>query len=101
MTDLSNEDLPTNLNMETGKIEWEDLQRFYAQGVVLVVDSALDLVETANFLTDNQTEEIEKLINENKISKANDDQAKQWISENTVFWAIVVAPWVVIQSIKQ
>ena len=42
------------LNLETAQVAWTELQRFFAQGSVIRVDSSLDLIEVAhqNFIPD-------------------------------------------------
>jgi len=39
--------LRAKVNMETSRIEWKELQRFFASGVAIEVSAKLDLVEVA------------------------------------------------------
>lgn len=92
--------LKQQLNAETGRIAWLELQRHFARGVVVLVGPDLDLVEVAvHFVKDDKTA-IENLLTSGQISRANDQHAKKWVEANSVFWAVVAAPWVLIQEIK-
>ena len=99
--ETSDEELKQQLNMETGRIAWPELQRHFARGVVIKVESGLDLVEVAlKFVKDDKTT-IESWLNSGVIARANDTDAATWAEATTVFWAVVVAPWVLIQEIQE
>ena len=87
------------LNQETGKINWLELQRHFARGIVIVVDPDLDLVKIAEQVSEDQGEIIKSLLDAAKISHATDEDAIRWNTQNQDFWAIVIAPWVLVQEI--
>ena len=87
------------LNLETAKIGWQELQRFFAQGLIVVVNSELDLLETAARFVNNDSELVESLLADGKVYKAATADAKRWNAVNGDFWAVVVAPWVLVQEI--
>ena len=98
--DTSDEALRQQLNLETGRIAWPELQRHFARGIVIDVAPHMDLVEVAiKFVQDDKTT-IEAWISSGSIGHATDEDAKTWMEVNAVFWAIVVAPWVLIQEEK-
>lgn len=86
------------LNQETGKINWVELQRYFARGVVVVVDKQLDLVKTAEQISRDQDSAIQSLIDNSKIHRATDDDAVRWNETQQSFWAVVIAPWVLVQE---
>lgn len=90
--------LSHKLNQETGQINWGELQRHFARGVVVVVNKELDLVKIAEQLSLDQGEAIQSLINSSMIHRATDDDAIRWHEQKTTFWAIVIAPWVLVQE---
>ena len=99
-----NKDTPSltaaqKLNLETAKISWQELQKFFAQGLIVVVNDDLDLVETAANFVEDKNEIVEQLLRESKIHKAEIGDAKDWNERNGDFWAVVVAPWVLVQEI--
>ena len=87
------------LNQETGKINWLELQRHFARGIVIVVDPDLDLVKIAEQISEDQGEIIKALLDAARISRATDEDAIKWNKHNQDFWAIVIAPWVLVQEI--
>jgi len=98
--DTSDETLKQQLNMETGRIVWPELQRHFARGVVIKVAPEMDLVEVAVKFVKDDKSAIETWLNSGSIARANDADAKRWAETTAVFWAIVVAPWVLIQEEK-
>ena len=86
------------INQETAEMHWSELQRYFASGRVVHVDSALDLVEIALAFTLDQADEIKKIQENNRIDFVTDDQAKTWFESDAVLWAVVVKPWVLVQQ---
>lgn len=90
--------LKAKINTECGKIAWQELQRHYARGVILKVDSSIDLIEVAfQFTKDNQTQ-VSEWMESGLVAKASDEDAIDWNEKQAVFWGVVVAPWVMIQE---
>ena len=95
---LNSDELRQAINLETGKLSWQELQRHFARGVVVVISPELDLIDVAGkFIEDNKSF-VEKWSNQGKITRANDDHAQHWNKENSNFWAVVIAPWVLVQE---
>ncbi len=86
------------LNLETAKIPWHELQRFFAQGKVLSVNQSEDLVSIAESIANDDLKQINQLIISGKILFVSDEQAKEWINDDLSVWAVVVAPWVLVQA---
>jgi len=95
---LNREQLRQKLNLESGQRDWSELQRHFARGVVIAVSPALDLVETALKFSDDDRSTIEVWLANEQIKRADDEYARHWNQDETVFWAIVVAPWVLVQE---
>jgi hypothetical protein len=96
MVDHSTE-LMTKLNRETSRIGWEELQGFYAQGAVLVIAPDLDLIMTAAAVANDDAKAIAAWMAEGKLVKASEQLAQQWFAAKAEMWAVVVAPWVLVQ----
>ncbi len=87
------------VNLETSRIAWKELQRFFASGVAVVVDAELDLVEVAlQFSKDNKAQ-VERWLLTGKVGKVSDKQAAAWVEADADMWAVVVSPWVLVQII--
>lgn len=95
---LSEEQLRyAKLNCETAQIAWKELERFFASGHVIHVDDALDLVDVAARVAADDAATISQWMNENRISKVNDEQARTWHDSDAQVWAVVVRPWILVQ----
>ena len=92
------EHLRAQLNGETGKLTWKELERYFAHGVVIRVARGLDLVEVAAHIAQDDKATIERWMNEGLIGRASNEEALDWNQRQTTFWAVVVAPWVLAQE---
>lgn len=98
--ELNDEELFQKLNGETAKLSWKELEPHFARGVVIRIDSQLDLVQNAiNFIRDDRSK-VEELMKLGSVAPVSDDEAIQWAQEQPTFWAVVVSPWVLIQEMK-
>ncbi|NMT62546.1 DUF2288 domain-containing protein [Marinobacter orientalis] len=95
---LSPDDLKTKLNLETSRINWHDLQVYYARGHVVKVSPALDLLEVAAELAADNTARFEHWMAGGQVGDVAPELARQWYEGNTELWAVVIAPWVLVQD---
>jgi len=93
------EELKARLNSETAKLGWPELQRHFARGVVVVAGEGLDLVEVATRMSMDDGDSVGQWLAAEKIRRASEEDARRWVDADAVFWAVVVAPWVVVQEI--
>jgi hypothetical protein len=84
---------------ETAKIPWLELQRFFAAGKVMLVAAELDLVDVAHAFQLDDIEQVKTWTESRQVTPVNDDQAKHWVASDTLLWAVVVKPWVLVQTI--
>lgn len=91
--------LRQRLNSETGKITWPELQRHFARGVVLKVSADLDLVEVAASMAADDSGKVAEWLRQGGIATADSADARDWQARQPCFWAVVTAPWVLIQEI--
>ena len=86
------------VNLETSKIAWQELQRFFASGAAVFVAAELDLVEVAyQFSIDNKDQVAEWLQNQ-QVCLVTDAQALAWLEADADVWAVVVKPWILVQG---
>jgi hypothetical protein len=100
-TNSSEEALHQQLNSETGKITWPELQRHFARGVVVKVGPELDLVAVAAKFVRDDKSAIETWLKNGSVARCSDEDARSWAQHNATFWAVVTAPWVLVQEIRQ
>lgn len=87
------------LNAQTGKIAWPELARHFARGVVICVGPGQDLVQVADCLVRDRAGEVSRLYEQGALHRATDEDAVKWERGNSEFWAVVVAPWVLVQEL--
>ena len=93
----SNMDIKQRLNLQTGKIAWSELARFFASGKAIFVDASLDLIDVAAAMHQDNAARVKQLMEQNLVGAVNDAQASQWTEQNIELWAVVVSPWVLVQ----
>jgi len=97
--ELNAEELRQKILLETARMDWQELAKWFARGVVVIAQSGLDLVETAACLAENDQARLQGWIETGQIRPALDEDAKRWHAADQEFWALVVAPWVLVQEI--
>jgi len=96
--ELIPEKIKYEINQQTGVIDWQELVKHFARGVVVRVDATLDLVEVAHSMSlDNKTQ-MQAWLDSGDIRRASDDDARGWTKNNPQFWCVAVAPWVLVQE---
>ncbi|MDA0280471.1 MAG: DUF2288 domain-containing protein [Proteobacteria bacterium] len=88
------------LNIDTAKIKWSALHEHQQIECVIAVSTALDLIDVACEFTFDNHEQVKAWMEQEKITKVSDEQAQQWKTEDCELWAVVVAPWVLVQEPK-
>lgn len=91
-------ELRARLNAETGRIGWQELAPHFARGAVVRVVAELDLVEVAAAFAENQHETVQQWLAGGKVARADDRDAERWTADKPTFWAVVAAPWVLVQE---
>ena len=86
------------LNLQTAKIEWSELERHFARGVLILVEKDIDLISVGLSFTKDGVDSVQQLKTLGQLRHVTVDDAKAWQPENSVFWAVVVSPWVLIQQ---
>lgn len=94
----NNDEIKTKLNLETSRIRWHELQTYYARGQVVRVDKSLDLLEVASELTADNHARFEQWLGTGDVGDVTPDMARVWYDLNAELWAVVVAPWVLVQD---
>ncbi len=88
------------MNLETARIGWRELQRFFASGAAIYVSPALDLVEVAYQVSEDNKAQVLAWIEAKQIAPVTDDQAVAWYEADADMWAVVVSPYVLVQPVE-
>ena len=97
-TDMSI-DLKAQLNLETAKIAWSELQLFFASGKAISVHHTLDIIDVACAIHIDDTEDMQNWMSHDLVGQVSDHQAKAWHDSDASVWAVVIRPWVLVQGI--
>lgn len=90
--------LRAKLNLETAQLRWPELERHFARGVVLRVAPGTDLIDVALGIAENNAATVQGWLDEGRIARAEMTNAEDWHARQPMFWAVVVAPWVLVQE---
>ena len=91
--------LRAKLNLETAQLAWPELERHFARGDVIKVAVGVDLVETALHVAENNAATVQEWLTSGRIARAELTDAEDWHARQPMFWAVVVAPWVLVQEV--
>jgi hypothetical protein len=83
---------------ETASITWEELQPFFAKGALLWVEPAQDLIAVAEAVAENDQTRVAAWLADGGVAKVAESRALDLLQRNPPLWAVVVAPWVLIQE---
>jgi hypothetical protein len=97
---MNNDLLTAKINLETAQIPWHELQRFFASGNAIAVDASLDLTEVAGVIAQDNAGQLKTWMETNLVDVVKDKQAQLWHDTDTVVWAVVIKPWVLVQVRK-
>ncbi|RZU99158.1 DUF2288 domain-containing protein [Spiribacter vilamensis] len=90
--------LETQLNTETGRVRWSELERHFARGVVVRVDAGIDLVAVAAAFVRDDEATVMEWMTAGQVRRAEAEDARDWVSRDPDLWAVVAAPWVLVQE---
>jgi hypothetical protein len=91
--------LRAKLNLETAQLAWPELERHFARGVVIRVAASLDLVDAALQVAENNAPVVQQWLADGRLAKTELHDAEDWHARQPMFWAVVVAPWVLVQEV--
>lgn len=82
---------------QTARIPWRELQTYFAAGRVVYVAPELDLIDVAVQLGMDNLAQFEQWTKAEQVYPVTDEQAGVWHGDDIVLWAVVAAPWVLVQ----
>jgi len=93
--------LHAKLTLETAKMAWKELERFFASGSLISINPELDLVEVAVSIANDDKPLVAQWLAEGRVAKVSDEQALAWNETELVLWTVVVKPWILVQEEKR
>jgi hypothetical protein len=86
---------------QTAKIEWSELERFFAKGQVVRVDAAIDLVDVAMAMVRDRAEAFGAWQAAGRVAPLDIETARRWAGGEPTLWAVVTPPWILVQEADQ
>jgi hypothetical protein len=83
---------------ETARIQWAELQPFFARGALMWVRCDEDLIAIATAIAENRSADVEAWLRSGALQKMDDAVALRLSENQGELWAVVVAPWVLVQD---
>lgn len=96
-----NNEIEQHINLETAQIRWHELQRFFASGNAIAVDASLDLTQVAAQIVADNAAQIKAWMDAGLVDAVKDSQAQIWYEQNSLVWAVVIKPWVLVQPLNK
>ena len=90
--------LAAKLNLETARMPWAELERFFAAGKLIVVAPGFDLLQAAVAIARDDQEQVGAWIAQQTLAKVSDAQAGAWSAAQAQLWTVVVSPWILVQA---
>jgi hypothetical protein len=89
------------LNAQAGRISWTELSVHFARGRLLILSPGQDMIAIAAKIIEDNAFSLEQLISASCLRRAEDKDAIEWQNRQSEFWAVVVAPWVLVQEVAR
>ena len=86
------------LNNETGLLNWSELERHFARGVVVHVSADSNLLDVAVGFAKDDKVMVQTWMEQGKVNLLSNEQARDWQQRDPDIWSVVAAPWVLAQE---
>lgn len=86
------------LQQQCAAIAYQEIQRFFAKGMMVLVADGVDIIDVAWLMQNNEVTTLTQLIAQKKVIRVHDKHAKKWSKKNTQLLAITVVPWLLVQE---
>jgi hypothetical protein len=83
---------------ETAQVRWTELAPLHLRGVLLHIAGDLDLVSVAEAVAGDDAQQVAAWASSGLLQRMQADTAAAFEANNAPLWAVVVAPWVLVQQ---
>ena len=97
----TDEELRTHLHGETAKLPWSELEKHFAQGVVIKVEKELDIIDVAIVIARDDQDTVKTWLDNKQVMPVDIEDAKKWHEAESSLWTVVVAPFILVQEFEQ
>ncbi len=92
------ESVEQKINRETARIHWNEIEPHFAAGNVISVAKELDLIHVARAMADDDAASIKEWMDKQQVIPTSNEQAIEWQACNAELWAVVIKPWILVQT---
>ncbi len=89
--------LRQEINEQTAQMRWSELERFFAGGNIISIAPELDLIDVGARIAADDKASVAEWMSAGLLHRASDTQASEWVKNDTLLWAVVVKPWILVQ----
>lgn len=82
----------------TGEVNWSYLKPHFEKGSLIWLDPELDLEEVAKAFIEDESVKVADWLGKGDLVKVGKLHAAQWEESETLFTAVVVSPFVLMQQ---
>lgn len=97
----TDEELRAHLHGETSKLPWAELEKFFARGILFKVALGIDILDVAIIMTRDDKDTLQKWVDDGSVAAVTAEDAKKWHDDSASLWAVVVAPFALVQEITK
>jgi len=83
---------------ETAQVRWSELAPLHLRGVLLHIAGDLDLVSVAEAVAGDDAQQVATWAASGLLQRMPADTAAGFEANDAPLWAVVVAPWVLVQQ---
>ncbi|MFW7378986.1 MAG: DUF2288 domain-containing protein [Oligoflexus sp.] len=91
-------DLREKLLAELDELPWSELTRPFAAGRLYLVRQGIDIIDVAVAMAVNDAQTIASWMAENLFGRAEDEEVRHWLKEQSRFQVLIVSPFVLVQE---
>src|SRR5690554_5294391 len=95
---LDDQTLYAELVGQTAKVDWSELERFFAKGQVIHIASSLDLVDVAMAMIRDRSDLVVAWQAARDLASLEISTARRWAGGEPTLWAVVTPPWILVQE---
>ncbi|HHO70517.1 MAG TPA: DUF2288 domain-containing protein [Halothiobacillus sp.] len=90
--------LRDKLHAEFAQVDWKEIERFFSRGMLINVSKELDLLAVAEAMANDDRKSVQFWIDSGGVARMTDDIALDFARRQPALWAVVVAPWILVQE---
>ena len=88
------------LKQECAPIYYQEIERFFAKGMLVLVEVDLDIIDVGLLIQADDTQQLNQLIKQEKVIRVNDKHAIKWHKQEAQLLVLTAVPWLLVQELR-